>query len=236
MNARGKSIDEVKTCLAEAVRILAKGEILMLTVGHVSQLVSPDGPIVILGHAHKQGKTLSQVTVDDFVTIDMEGKLIEGNLNPPGERFIHTEIYRARPDVGCVIHAHPLASMPFGVAGVEIIPVFARAVQFGRRVPIWDYPGQIDTAGKGEELARNLGQGKALLLRGHGVVVVGKTLEETCLDAFMLEMNAEIQLKATVLGVPRPVTPEEVYGRLDGPHHSHASTWPYFVERYSNKD
>ncbi|NPV53607.1 MAG: class II aldolase/adducin family protein [Firmicutes bacterium] len=228
-----EDIQQIKENLAQAVRVLANGGILTLMVGHVSQRVKSDGSIVILGHAHRLGKTLSKVAAGDMVTIDMNGNLIDGRLGPPGERFIHTAIYRARPDVGAVIHAHPLASLPFGIAGVEIIPVFARAVQLGPKVPIFDYPGQIDTEAKGEELARNLGPNKALLLRGHGIVVVGETLEEACVNAFMLEMNADIQFKASLLGSARPVTPEEVYGENHQSRHTPTSSWFYFVERYN---
>jgi ribulose-5-phosphate 4-epimerase/fuculose-1-phosphate aldolase len=221
----------LKSELVQAIRVLANGGILTLMVGHAS--VRMGDKALILGHAHKSGKTLNQVTEDDIVSIDLDGSLVEGRLAPPGERFIHSEIYRARPDVGAVVHAHPLASLPFGVAGVDVIPVFARAVPLGPRVPVLDYPGQIDTGDKGKMVAQALGSGKALLLRGHGTVVVGDTLEEACVNSFMLEMNAEVQFRATLLGQVKAVTPEEAGVSQNARGYKPTSAWSYFVDKYA---
>ena len=141
---------EMKEKIAEMIRILAAGEILTLMKGHLSYRLPGTNEILILGHAHRSGKTLAEITGDDIVTIDLNGHLLEGSIQPPGERFINTCIYRKRQDVGAVIHAHPHASMPFAVAGIQIIPVHHEAIAFAPAVELLDYAGQID-AQKGDD-------------------------------------------------------------------------------------
>jgi L-ribulose-5-phosphate 4-epimerase len=225
----------IKDRIAEMIRILAAGEILTLMKGHLSCRIPGTDEILILGHAHRSGKTLAEITGDDIVTIDLDGQLLEGSIQPPGERFIHTCIYRMREDVGAVIHAHPFASMPFAVAGIRIIPVHHEAIAFAPAVEILDYAGQIDTQEKGMMVAEALKDRAGLLLRGHGSVVVGRGPEEACCNAFALELNATIQFQASLLGTPRAVTREEIQTPPkpgEKPHRS-ASPWPFYLEKYS---
>lgn len=225
---------EMKEKIAEMIRVLAAGEILTLMKGHLSYRLPGSDEILILGHAHQSGKTLAGITGDDIVVIDLDGNLIEGNIQPPGERFIHTCIYRKREDVGAVIHAHPYASMPFAVAGVQIIPVHHEAIAFAPGVEILDYAGQIDTEETGMMVAEALKDRTGLLLRGHGSVVVGRDPEEACCNAFALELNAKIQFQASLLGTPRAVTRGEIQkaAKPGGKPHRSASPWPFYLERY----
>lgn len=229
--------EELKEKIAEMIRILAAGEILTLMKGHLSCRLPGTDEILILGHTHRSGKTLAGIIGSDIVTIDLDGNLIEGAIHPPGERFIHTCIYRRREDVGAVIHAHPYVSMAFAVAGVRIIPVHHEAIAFSPCVDILDYAGQIDTEETGLMVAEALQGRTALLLRGHGSVVVGSDPEEACCNAFELELNAKIQLQASLLGTPKTVTPEEIrkVPRPGQKPHRSASPWPYYVEKYGTK-
>jgi L-ribulose-5-phosphate 4-epimerase len=225
---------ELKEKLAEMVRVLAAGEIFTLTSGHISHRVPETNEILIPRHIHHEGKTLSMITADDIVTIDLDGNLLEGTAAPPGERFVHTCIYKKRAEVRSVIHAHPHLSMAFGVAGVELIPVYLKAIVFAPRVEILDFAGQIDTEALGIKVADALKENFALLLRGHGVVIAGISPEEACVNAFTLETNAQIQLWATLLGTPKPVSTEEVLG-LGKPGkkaHKITNTWPFYLEKY----
>jgi L-fuculose-phosphate aldolase len=226
--------EELKEKLAEMIRILAAGEILTLMKGHLSYRLPGTGEILILGHTHRSGKTLAGTTGADIVTIDLDGNLLDGSIHPPGEKFIHTCIYRKREDVGAVIHAHPHASMAFAVAGVQIIPVHHEAIALTPCVEILDYAGQIDTEETGMMVAEALKDRAALLLRGHGNVVVGSDPEEACCNAFELELNAKIQFQASLLGTPKAITREELQKAPkpgQKPHRS-ASPWPYYRERY----
>jgi len=217
----------IKKKLAQAIRTLHGGGILTLTVGHVSYRLSEER-IAILGHTHKIFKTLDMITEGEIIIMDLDGNTIEGKYEPPGEKYIHTEIYKKRPDIRSIVHGHPEISIAFSVAGVGIVPVYYRAGQFQREIPIMDFSGQINTKKLGQQAAESLGQSLALLLRGHGVIIVGGSIEEASVNAFALETNARIQLYASILGSPRPIRVEEL-----GTHRP-TSVWQYYIQRYDS--
>src|SRR5665647_2060747 len=132
---------ELKKGIAQAVRTLSGGEVLTLTVGHVSCRIPDSDNILILGHCHKAYKTLDTITEDDIVVMDMDGNTVEGNYDPPGEKYIHTEIYRQRSDVNSIVHGQPEMSTAFSIAGKKIVPVFIRGSQFAPEVPVMDCAG-----------------------------------------------------------------------------------------------
>jgi L-ribulose-5-phosphate 4-epimerase len=217
--------EELKQEIAQAVRTLSGAEILTLTLGHVSYRVPKSEKIVILGHTHKSFKMLDEVTEEDIIVMDFDGNTIEGKYEPPGEKYIHTEIYKRRPDVQSVIHGHPFLSMALGIANIRIVPVYFLASQFHPEVPILDYWGQIDTAELGKKVADALGDCLALILRGHGVVVTGESIEDASNNAVMLEKNAEVQLMASYVGKPVPITPLAKKFKF-------TSAWRYFVKKF----
>jgi len=223
----GKSI---KKQVARAVRTLAGGDILTMMVGHVSCRIPGTETMAILGHSHKENKTLDTVMEQDIITMDFHGSVLEGQMEPPGEFPIHSEIYKARPDVQAVIHGHPETSMVFGIAGIPIVPVFARAAMFMPEVPIMDFAGQIDSEQSATEMVKILGGGQAVLLRGHGHVVVGDSLETAGLSAFFLELNARLQLEASKLGAVKPLRENEIK------KHQPTSMWRYYVRKYDPLD
>jgi ribulose-5-phosphate 4-epimerase/fuculose-1-phosphate aldolase len=212
--------------LAQAVRTLAGGGILTLTVGHASWRDADSGNIVVLGHAHKEHKTLDRIGADDIVVMDPDGKLVDGRYGPPGELFIHTEIYRARPEVMAVVHGHPLHCIAFSLHNRPLFPFYYRAGQFVPSVNVLDYAGQIDTVETGRRAAAALGAGMGLLLRGHGSITVGASIEEAAVNAFTLEDNARILLLASVLGEPKALNPDDL--KL----HKPTSVWTYYVHSF----
>jgi ribulose-5-phosphate 4-epimerase/fuculose-1-phosphate aldolase len=109
-----------------------------------------------------------------------------------------------------------------------------RRLAFAPCVEILDYAGQIDTEETRMMVAEALKDRAALLLRGHGSVVVGSDPEEACCNAFELELNAKIQFQASLLGTPRAVTREEIQKapKPRGKLHWSVSSWPYYRERY----
>ncbi len=217
---------EQKRLVAQAVRTLAGGDILTLMVGHVSCRIEGEDWVLILGHAHKAFKTLDVIQEADIIRMDLDGNCLDPGAEPPGERFIHTELYRRRPEIRSIVHAHPETSMVFGVAGRALEPVYFRAGQFLPRVPLYDYAGQIDTPELGRAAAEAMGGSAALLLRGHGTVVAGSSVQEAVVNCFALEANARLQLYASLLGKPQPLRPEEVKT------HKSTSAWFYYVKKY----
>jgi len=137
----------------------------------------------------------------DSVAVDLRGRKLYL------ERYIHGEIYKARPDVKSVVHHHSAAVIPFGITGVPLRPVYHMAAFVGKGVPVFDtrdVAGDTDLLVKtpelGKALARTLGDKPAALMRGHGAVVVGESLPMSVGRSIYLQMDARLQADAMVLG------------------------------------
>jgi ribulose-5-phosphate 4-epimerase/fuculose-1-phosphate aldolase len=123
------------------------------------------------------------------------------------ERFIHGATYEARPDVQSVVHNHSPSTIPFGVTGNPLRPVQHMCASIGHEVPLWDsQDGFGDTAllvnsmEMGRDLAKRLGKGAALLMRGHGAVVASGSIRQAVFVSVYLERNAKLQMQAMAMG------------------------------------
>ena len=137
----------------------------------------------------------------DAVPIDLNGR------SQYSERYIHAEIYKARPDVNSVVHNHSPSVIPFGISSVPIKPVYHMAGFIGDGLPIYDIRDAsgmtnmlVNNAQRGGALAADLGDRPAVLMRGHGVAVVGPSIPFAVGRSVYLEANAAIQLQAIGLG------------------------------------
>jgi ribulose-5-phosphate 4-epimerase/fuculose-1-phosphate aldolase len=169
--------------------------------GHVSARIPGSDRILIspYGGGLKVGPA-------DMVTLELSGRVVAlgpGKLAPPSESPIHTAIYRLRDDVMAIAHIHPPLSTFFGIADVPIVPVHVSGAVFGAPIPVLDDPDLIKTPAQGDRLARALGAHRAVLIRGHGAVTVGESVQAAFLASLYLEENARHQLFASVLGKPR---------------------------------
>ncbi|MBI2848982.1 MAG: class II aldolase/adducin family protein [Chloroflexi bacterium] len=169
--------------------------------GHIS---AREGDVIyILGRVHTFGRTIGEAVADDVISISLKGEFIEGRYPPPNEKYIHTAIYQTRDDAKAVIHVHPFYATVLSIAGHKILPVCHAAVDFADGVPELDETGLIDTEELGQLVADNMKETKVLMLQGHGVVVVGKSIEEAVVLAVSLERAAQIQWMASAVGTPK---------------------------------
>jgi L-fuculose-phosphate aldolase len=143
----------------------------------------------------------STLTTEDIVTVDLDGALVEGTAKPPLEFHIHSEVYRARPDVQAVMHTHPQWSTFLTMAGVPYRPVYAQGVLLAD-IPLLDSPLSVNTRPMGERLAATLGRGPGVLLKAHGAVAVGADIVECFALAVYIEENAYRQYMAMQIGEP----------------------------------
>lgn len=158
------------------------------------------------------------VTADDIMAYDLDANPVE----PRGqgmyvERFIHGEIYRARPDVNAIVHSHSPTVIPFSVSRTPLKPIFHMASFVPQGVPVFeirDVAGWTDllirTNDLGKALAKVLGKECVVLMRGHGSVVVGPDLRYAVYRAYYTEVNARLQLQSRTLEGPITfIAPEE---------------------------
>src|SRR5262249_155570 len=139
------------------------------------------------------------------------------------ERPIHGAIYQARPDVHGVVHSHSHEVIPFGlVAQAPLRPVVLFAVSLGSQVPVWDIRDPfghcnmlVTKMEQGHDLAKKLGSGRAILMRGHGSVAVGVNLYEAVYTAINMSANAKLQREALALGEVRYMSEEEIEKTLE---------------------
>lgn len=122
--------------------------------------------------------------------------------NPPRETMIHAAIYDARRDVNSVVHTHQALATAFSVAGTPILPIYNQAAVFAPETPIFPSPRLIYTVQDGKEICQTLADRMAMLLKGHGIVVVGDSLEYATVHAIYLERTAYMQFVASCVGKP----------------------------------
>jgi len=230
-----EKVQEIKEKILQGMKILLRDGMMELNTGHLASRIPGEEKFITIGHLHDFGRTLDTLTLEDLITLDMEGNKLEGKLNTVGELPIHTEIFKRRPDVGAIIHAHPKLATCFSIAGTEILPVYHRAAILSPKVPIWDYPGQVNNLSIAGELAKALGKLPAILMRGHGIVTVGANIEECVSICCILERNAEMQLIATAVGTPRSIEAKYLDGRhIIGQKHENwvRNIWGFLAHQY----
>jgi ribulose-5-phosphate 4-epimerase/fuculose-1-phosphate aldolase len=159
-------------------------------------------------HINSGASVRGALTVEDIVTCDLQGAVLEGTARPPLEFHIHSEIYRARADVNAVLHLHPQWSTLLSMTGVKYRPVYAQGVLLGH-IPVLDSPLSVNTKAMGEKLASTLADGRAVLLKSHGAVTAGSDLVEAFALAAYLEENAHRQYMAMQIGDPYVFSQDE---------------------------
>ena len=138
--------------------------------------------------------------------INTENILIQPLDEKPEEGKAHPAIYKAREDVNAIVHAHPTYAIALGTVQEEIIPIHHYGVIFHGKIKVYKSQGQVKTTQRAEEIAELLGDGRAILQRGHGTLVVGKDLEEAVLGTLFLEETAKIQFLAKLMGTPEYIS------------------------------
>jgi ribulose-5-phosphate 4-epimerase/fuculose-1-phosphate aldolase len=138
----------------------------------------------------------------DLITVDLDGHKLAGRGDIPGEYPIHSEIFRARPDICSIIHYHGMHATAFTTSEIKLKPIHIMGTIFADGLPIYPDPRLVQNKQRGEVLAEKLGPHRAALLRAHGVVVTGGSVEEAVTAAFLIEENAHRAYLACAMGKP----------------------------------
>lgn len=184
-----------------------------MTRGHVSVRV-PGRTEHFFMKPHSIG--FGEITDDNILTIDLEGEVVAGRAKRHSEVYIHSEVFRARPDVMSVIHTHPTHSVAFSATGRPMRAISQGGAVFaGGNLPVYaDTIYLIRTKEMGQGVARALGPHRAVLMRGHGVTMTGESLQQAVMLAVMLEEAARVQLLAEAAGASDAEYPPDDVARL----------------------
>ena len=223
--------------LVASNRILAEHGVID-AYGHVS-MRSPDNPKRFF-----IARAIAPETVqpEDIMKYDLDGQpLDDGGPNSGrdsvSERFIHSEIYRARPDVMSVVHNHSPSVIPFSVTGVRMRALFHMASFIGEGLPVFE----IRKVKKGSDLlvrdpklgaalAKSLGKQAAALMRGHGSVTVGENLQRAVGRSVYLEMSARMQMQALLLS-NKITYLDAAEVKASAPVQDYKRAWPMWREK-----
>lgn len=180
----------------------------------------------------------------DITCYDYDGNAVSENAERPYlERFIHGEIYRARPDVVAVVHSHSASVIPFAITRNALRPVYHMAGFLGEgsaHFEIREAGGNTDmlirSSYLGAALAKSLGRHSCVLMRGHGSTVVGGTLEQAVYRAIYAETNAKLQLAAQGLGAIEFLNREEAQLSSDMNDGQIPRSWNLWIQRLGKVD
>ncbi len=228
--------DDLRRTVALACRVLAANGHSDLVWGHASAR-DPEGRGVWM-KASRLG--FDEITRDDVLLVDSQGRVLEGEGGLHVEYPIHTEVMAARPDVGGVVHSHPEHSVALAAAGQKLLPVSHAANMFvPPDIPRFDRTADlITTAELGREVANALGSHSAVFLVNHGIVTVGPDVETAAVRAVILERACAQQLLVRGHGGWATWSPpEESLSKRANiyPPAAVRSVWDYLVRRLGDQ-
>jgi ribulose-5-phosphate 4-epimerase/fuculose-1-phosphate aldolase len=165
--------------------------------GHLS--ARTEDPNVVLVSRHSLG---GDSRPEDFLEVDLSGRIIKGEGKLPGELPIHLEIYKKRPDIGSVAHFHCLYATSFSMSEVKLGAHYFLASIFADGIPVHPDPRFVNTEERGVALAKTLGGARAALMKAHGAVATGADVKEMTGTMFILEDNARRMAIGASMGKP----------------------------------
>jgi ribulose-5-phosphate 4-epimerase/fuculose-1-phosphate aldolase len=206
-------VSEPSELVARACRVLGKLELTHGALGHVSWRLGESSMLIKGKGPDEVG--LRYTRVEDIIEVNFDAEKLSGpsGLQPPSESYLHIWLYKLRPDVQSVIHVHPEHAVLLTICDKPILPIYG-AYGSGARlgldgVPTYPRSITIHDDGLGEDFARFLGSGQAALMRGHGVSVVGSSVEDATVRTLALNELVTMTYKAYLLGTPQPISAED---------------------------
>ena len=185
---------------------LPRNNLVMWTGGNISGRDQETGLVVI----KPSGVRYEDLRPEHMVVLDLQGRIVEGGLKPSSDTFSHLYIYRARPDVGGVVHTHSRYASAFAAVGKPIPCVLtAMADEFGGPIPCGDF-ALIGDEAVGKVVVESIGKSPAVLLKNHGVFTIGKNATAAVKAAVMTEDVAAIVWMAFQIGQPDEIPAEDI--------------------------
>jgi L-fuculose-phosphate aldolase len=210
-------IQDLRQRLADACCVLGTLGLASANTGHLSVRVPESDNLLIRARGPAEAG-VRYTTVDEILEVTPDGEIAAGareGLYPPQEVFIHTEVYRSRPDVTSVVHVHPPTVVLFTITDLPLLPIFGAYDPGALKICTdgianFDRSVLISNPKLGKELATALGSHNVCTMRGHGITATGSSIEEASLRAISLNDLAEMNYRARLLGTPRPISDEDL--------------------------
>lgn len=199
-------LEQLKERVCALNRGLAREGLVAMTSGNVSGR-DPDSGLVVI---KPSGVPYEELGVAEMVVVSLDGEVVEGALRPSVDTATHLVIYRRREDVNGVVHTHSNYATAFAAANLPIPPILtAIADEFGGPIPVAPYAA-VGAEEIGAAVCEHIGDGKAILLKNHGVFTIGDSPEAAFKAAVMVEDVAKTCFLARQIGTPEELPPEEV--------------------------
>lgn len=200
-----ENLEELREKVALSCRILANEGLVEGMLGHVSVRLPDEEMLIRCRNEDDYGVFFTQDTDIRRVDFDGQGEDLAGGYQVPKELPIHGEILRSHPEVGCVIHAHPPATLICGISDLELRPIFGAfnipAMRMALEgVPVYERSVLVARPELAAELMEAMGQKPVCVMKGHGVTVTGRTVEEATVRALNLNTLARITLQVAQTG------------------------------------
>lgn len=217
---------DLREQLATCTRIFAMQGMIGV-FGHVS-VYQPETKRVFITPG--MGSDKGSLRAEDMLITDLDGKPLEGREGPPVEWPIHTALHGVRADAVAVAHLHTPYATLFTIAKREFQPVTLQGAIFSEGVPLYPQAQLITTPARGSSLLKVIGDKRAVLLRGHGIVVAGQNLQEVLFASLVLEDDAKKTMQAATLGEVGTISPEEcrTFGAEIALERRAQRAWNYF--------
>jgi HCOMODA/2-hydroxy-3-carboxy-muconic semialdehyde decarboxylase len=192
-----ETLPELKEKLILACQILDR-EGIMDELGHFSVRCPEKGGVLINGKVSP-----GQATEKDIVLLDLDGNKLEGDLEPASESPLHLAVYQKRPDVMAIAHTHSPMVITLSIAGIPLRTVENQGASvIGKETPVFETYGLVDSFELGYGVAEAMGSHNFCVLKSHGNLVAGASIEEACVYAIWGEKAARYQYQAMLLGEP----------------------------------
>jgi L-fuculose-phosphate aldolase len=202
----GSTIADIKEQMVWAGKVLVECGQDDFTRGHIS-FRTPDDPSLFFMKPHSVG--LDEITLENILTINLGGNVVAGAARRHSEVYIHSEIFKVRPDVNCVLHTHPPYAIALSASKRPLLAYSQPGALYHNALGIYDDTiNLIRSEAMGAGVAKALGPHRAVLLKNHGAVTVGATIAETVVGMIMLENAAMIQMITEAAGETRPLFPD----------------------------
>ncbi|MBI4529560.1 MAG: class II aldolase/adducin family protein [Deltaproteobacteria bacterium] len=235
---------ELQEKIVLACRILAMEGLVKDILGHVSARI-PDSNEMWIRCRSPEEEGLRYTNTDVIRRVDFDGKgpLLGENYQLPNEFAIHGEIYKSRLDVGCVIHAHPEAALICGIADLEFQPIFGAfnipAMRLALQgIPVFARSFLMTRPEMVAPMIHIMGEKRVCLMRGHGITVIGETVEEATVRALNFDLLARMTLQVAQTGrKARAIDQEDIQELPDlGSTFNDLWVWRYYVKKLQDED